>query len=182
MRRTLAGSAACSSVARMRSATRSSTGSADDLAREAGDLPGLVVAAARLACRVQRHRHERIDRRRAALEQSVREDGAEDARDGDLAAVLQAMDQFDQRELVAERGERGVECRWRCKAQCTQAVARPLGAAIAHPATGGCISRQVVLAFAAQVERGRLAGIQAQQARGGKKPMNQRLGRAVNLP
>ena len=124
----------------------------------------------RLACGVQRHGHERIDRGRAALEQSVREHGAEDACDRDLPAVLEAMYQFDQRKLVAVRDEGRIE-RGRTRARARRPHPAPAAAKRSRRRPEYCAA--VLLAVAAQVERGRLSGIQAQHAGGRKEPMNQ---------
>ncbi len=112
-----AGSVACSAVSRIRPREAVVDRQLEEFRRELRDLARLVVAAAQFALAMQRHRQDRIDGMRASFEQASREHRAENPRDRDLAAVLQPVNQFDQREFVAVRARR--RCRMSAR-ECRQ--------------------------------------------------------------
>jgi hypothetical protein len=120
---------------------------------------------------MQRHRHDGIHAGPAPLREPARQQHAEDPADRDLPAVLEAVDQHVQRKFVAIGREGGIE-----RSPSPEAVAAGFtGSGRGHRAAnaGGDVLRKVGLAVPAKVERGRLPGVQAQQACSRKKPVQQ---------
>ncbi len=181
MRRTIAGNAACSSVARTRVARSGSRPAATGSPRRSARSrpPGCsrgAPRARRAAARARAHRRAGTPRsasRRATRLPRMRATAT-------WPAVLEAMDRA--RPAGTRSGTERTRRRTPAAARGKRAGDRPARDRRRADRAAATRARQVGLAFAAEVERGGLAGLEAKQAGRRDELVNQRLGRAVNLP